>query len=531
VSRLEVDEPVERRSPRLGPVAVAVAACTAPLLALLAARFTRPAVGPDAVAYLAVARSIHDGNGIAFWIEDPLVTWPPLWPATIAAGMRLTPFRPDVAALFLNALALAGCVVTGAALARRVLRTDAMRTAMLVSLAVSPVLVGLTILVQTEVLFALLVLGVLLSLLRWADDEHPRWLLVAGLLTVTGFYVRYQALYVVPAFAAWIGVRTLLRRRSLPRAIADAAWYAVPAVVPAAAWMLRNLHLSDTILGPRFPSDVGPVSNVLHAFATTFKFLTSLPTVPKLPAAVLTAAVLVAAVVVLERRTRPAGEGGARLRGLLRRLEPAFCGPVGLLATFLVGFTLLMVVTRSMVGFDDLDIRLLAPCLVPTSLLLLRYCEVVLDDGNVERAVRRVLVGGWLGLQVVVVFAMVGPSNHVVADYGFNSDKAVAAANSPALDALPEDCVLYSNNSADLYGAGIETYISPRRVEYKSSQPTDDLAELVDAVESGQTTCLIWLEYSEDDEYHSREDLAEELELVELASADQVTTYLVEPRR
>src|SRR5690606_3328195 len=103
VSRLEVDEPVERRSPRLGPVAVAVAACTAPLLALLAARFTRPAVGPDAVAYLAVARSIHDGNGIAFWIEDPLVTWPPLWPATIAAGMRLTPFRPDVAALFLNA--------------------------------------------------------------------------------------------------------------------------------------------------------------------------------------------------------------------------------------------------------------------------------------------------------------------------------------------------------------------------------------------------------------------------------------------
>ncbi len=526
-------EQVDARTVRFGPAVVALAAAVAALLALVAARFSYPAVGPDAVSYLAVARSIHDGNGIAFWIEDPLVTWPPLWPAMIALGMRLTPFRADVAALLLNAAALAGCVVAGDAVARRVLRTDSMRVVMLVSLAVSPLLVGLTILVQTEVLFALLALGVLLALMRWTDDEQPRWLVLAGVLTVTGFFVRYQALYVVPAFAGWVGLRSLLQRKGPFRALADVAWYSLPAVLPAVGWMLRNLSVSDTILGPRFPSDIGPAANLVHAFATTFKFLTSLPSVPALPAGALTAVVIVAAIVVLERRTRSEGDtadGGTDL-GLRHRVESAFCGPVGLLTTFVVGFTLLMVVTRSMVGFDDLDIRLLAPCLIPTSLLLLRYCEVVLLPAPSLRGLGRVVVGGWLGMQVVVVVAMIGPSNHVVREYGFNADRAIAASQSPALEALPDDCVVYSNNSADLYRSGFETFISPRKVEYKSSQPTDDLAELVTAVEGGQRACLAWVEYTEDDEYHSRDELAEELELVQLASEDEVTTYVLEPRR
>ena len=526
-----VDAPAEDTT-LPGWIIAAASALTA-LLTLLVARFTHPAVGPDAVSYLAVSNSIRTGGGIAFWLEDPLLTWPPLWPALIAGLTAVSRLDSDVAALVLNSLAAAACVPVGFAVARRVLGTRFTTRAMLISLAVSPVLVGLAVLVQTEVLFALVTLGVFYVLMRWIDDEAPKWLVIAGALCAVGFYVRYQAIYVVPVFGAWIGLRVLLRRRSssgsaLGAAIVAGLWYVVPAVVPPLLWIARNLSVGDSAMGPRFPSSIGPARNLAAAFSTTFKFLTSLPSVPLAPTALVTVVGLAVVVVTLERTTRP--EGQSLRSSIVSRLLEGFQGPAGLLVVFVTGFTLLMVVTRSMIGFDDLDIRLLSPCLVPTSILLLRWSELVLFSAPRRQLLGRVVVGGWLGLQVVITLALVGPANSFMADYGFNADRAVAASTSPALDALPEDCVMYSNNAGDMYQSGFEAFLSPRKVEYKSDQPTNDLAELVAKVEAGETSCLVWVEYSVDEEYWSVDELREHLTLVELGSADDVTTYRLEPR-
>ena len=525
-TRIEpVDEPAE--DPGVPTWAIWVAATVTALLTLIVARFTHPAVGPDAVSYLAVSNSIRTGGGIAFWLEDPLLTWPPLWPALIAGFTALTRLDSDVTALVLNSLAAAGCVPAGFAVARRVLRTRFTTRAMLVSLAVSPVLVGLAVLVQTEVLFALVTLGVLYVLMRWIDDDAPKWLVVAGALCAVGFFVRYQAIYVVPVFGAWIGLRVLLRRRSLPAAIVAGLWYVVPAVVPPLLWIARNLSVGDSAMGPRFPSSIGPARNLAAAFSTTFKFLTSLPSVPLAPTAAVTVIGLAVMVVTVERTTRPAGS--TVRSSIVDRCVEAFQGPVGLLVVFVGGFTLLMVVTRSIIGFDDLDIRLLSPCLFPTSLLLLRWSELVLFDHARRRTLGYVAVGGWLGLQIVITLALAGPANSFMADYGFNADRAVAASTSPALDALPEGCRNYSNNAGDLYQSGFEAYISPRKVEYKSDQPTHDIERLAERVESGDAVCLVWVEYSVDEEYWSVEELREHFRLVELDRADEVTTYRIEP--
>jgi len=512
---------------------IALAACVTALLTLIVARFTSPAVGPDAVSYLAVSNSIRTGGGIAFWLEDPLLTWPPLWPALIAGLTAITRLDSDVAALLLNSLAAAGCVPAGFAVARRVLGSRFTTRAMLVSLAVSPVIVGLAVLVQTEVVFALVTLGVIYALMRWIDDEAPKWLVVAGALCAVGFYVRYQAIYVVPVFGAWIGLRVLARRRSVDRSSLGAAivaglWYVLPAVLPALVWIARNLTVGDSAMGPRFPSSVGPARNLAAAFSTTFKFLTSLPSVPLAPTALVTVVGLAVVVVTLERTTRP--EGASLRSSIVARLLVGFQGPAGLLVVFVTGFTLLMVITRSMIGFDDLDIRLLSPCLVPTSILLLRWCEIVLLAAPRRQLLGRVVVGGWVGLQVVITLALVGPANSFMADYGFNADRAVAASTSAALDALPDDCVNYSNNAGDLYQSGFEAFLSPRKVEYKSDQPTEELEELVARVEAGEPSCLVWVEYSVDDEYWSVDELREHLRLVELGAADDVTTYRLEPR-
>lgn len=508
---------------------VLCAGLVAAALALLASRMSHPGVGPDAVAYIGVANSIRDGNGIGFWLENPLVTWPPLWPMLIAAGTWLTRWRPDLVGLVINAGLLVGVAGAANAVAARVLRTRTLRLTMLVSLAISPLLVGLAVLVQTEVALTLVVLVVIVLILRYVEDQATWNLVVAGLVTAVGFYIRYQALYVVPVFAAWLVLRAVVR--SGPKttgawlaAIRDAAAYSLPAVLPAAVWILRNLSLDEPPLGPRFPSDVGLAQNVVGALTTTFKFLTSIPDPPQVPAAVVTLVVLVAAVVWLGRRTAASEPVG---RGWGVRVMDAAAGPVGLLVVFTGGFTALMVLSRSVVGFDDLDIRLLAPCLVPTSILFLRYVEVVFPAVPRMSRIAVAIVGIWLAAQAVVTFALVGPANNVLEDYGFNSPEAKAASTSAALDAIPKGCVVYSNNAGDLYRSGFEANLSPRKVEYKSDEPTDDLAELEARLRDGEQGCLAWVEYSEDSEFYSRDELRGVFDLEELGSADGVVTYRI----
>lgn len=521
---------------------VGIAAAVSALLVLVVARFTRPGIGPDATAYVAVADNIKAGNGFGFWLEDPLVTWPPLWPMLIAGVSAITRLRTDIAGLLVNTAAAAGCVVAGWGVATRGLKIRFTRTAMLVSLAVSPLMVGLAVLVQTEVVFALIALCTIVVLLRWANDSRPQWLLIGGALCTAGFFIRYQALYAVPALAAWVFLRDVLERRGAVRAVIDTAWFSVPAVVPAALWVARNLSVSDTALGPRFPSNIGPIQNVIGALSTTVKFLLSVPTLPKLPAAMLMFVLLVGGGWALIRATAPkptdsgpdeqTGSAGGEPEGLVARATAAFIGPMGLLATFVGGFTALMIVSRSMVGFDDLDIRLLAPCLIPTSIMFLRWCELVLFSGVGWRiGLGRAVVAVWLGIQVLIAAVLVGPGNSIIADYGFNSDRAVAASESPALQSLPEGCVPYTNNAVDLYRSGFKANLSPRHHEYKSSQPTENIEDLTEAIAKGETACLVWLDYNEDDEVYSVDELRDHFEVVRLDSADGVTVYTIGLRR
>jgi len=505
---------------------LALVAVIPALLTLIAVRFNRPQVGPDAVSYIAVADSIRHGDGLGFFIERPLTTWPPLWPVLLAGGTAITGWRGDLVALAFNALMLGGTVLTTSAIAARVLASRVLRMILLAALAVSPLLIGLAAIVQTEVAFVLVTAVTILLLLMATERRQPALLVAAGLVTAIGFGIRYQALYVVPAFALWLAIRAWRQDRRVVRSVTEVCWYAVPAVVPSVAWMIRNLSVSDNAMGPRFPSSVGPVANVAAAFRTIAKFVTSIPEGPNLPMALLGAVIVVVIAVSTLRTQRP-----EPAEPFAPRLLSAAAGPVGLLTIFTAGFIGLMVVSRSIVGFDDLDIRLLAPCMIPVALVVLRWVELTFLERARGRGVGWTIVGVWVSAQVLVTVALLGPANSLIADSGYNATRAIAASGSPAIAALPAGCVKYSNNSADLYRSGIEAAISPRRNEYKSDQPTDDLSELGERVETGERACLIWVDYTEDDEYHSLDDLRTVADLQQVASADGVTTYVLSPRR
>jgi hypothetical protein len=347
----------------------------------------------------------------------------------------------------------------------------------------------------------------------------------AGAVLAVCFYIRYQAFYAVPILGGWLMLRTWMTSRTLRRTIVDTAAFVATAAVPSAIWMARNLSTSDTIMGPRFPSDRGLPNNVADGFATLAKFVTSLPAGP---AKLLTLLGVMITIVVIATLALCGDHPGPR--GWWRSVSTAFPQPVGLLVTFVVVFTCLMAVSRSIVGFDDLDIRLLAPCMIPTSILFLRWAEVVLIDSPRWNLLGRVAIGVWLILQLVVALLLLGPANSRLGDTGYNAPRAVAASTSSALSLLPDGCVLYSNNAGDLYRGGTHAAISPRKVEYKSDQRTNDLDELGELVDGGKQACLAWVGYTDDDEVYSREELSTVVRLVELGHSNGVTVYRMDPR-
>lgn len=81
----------------------------------------RAAVGltPDSVAYVAAARSLANGHGLTLPGGGPMIHFPPLYPALLAAAGLVAGVDPLVAATWLNvALFGANVLLIGGVLAR-----------------------------------------------------------------------------------------------------------------------------------------------------------------------------------------------------------------------------------------------------------------------------------------------------------------------------------------------------------------------------------------------------------------------------
>ena len=129
-----------------------------------------------------------------------------------------------------------------------------------------------------------------------------------------------------------------------------------------------------------------------------------------------------------------------------------------------------------------------------------------------------------VGLYATVNFATGDP----FFNGNYESDTFVEVRANPALEALPEDCEVYSNLPNALYPA-LGSQWSPRETGLESDERVDDLPELVDSLDDREA-CLVWID--EPPEYGhlwSRDELARSVDLVPLAENDNVAVYRFEP--
>lgn len=342
-----------------------------------------------------------------------LTVFPPGYPALLAIGQGLG-LTPLVTVRLVGALSWAVVVAcTGAAVRRRVPTHPWVAVAAAAVVATAAPMFGVMRMAWSEPPFlAVVMLTLVLADRCRAEGVAGRGRVVALIgLVWAATMLRFSGLALVPAVAiALWGAAPAPHRRPVPRP----RWlpgrlpivptlFVLGALVAPAGWMLRNLVVDGTLLGPRNESTATPAGELADLVRTIARWVA--PT----PAAALLALVGAAAVGVLVARrpeVDPPGPAGATTD----TTRPSSPGSGEVWAVFVVGFTVLTLWSRLTTQIDSLGDRLLSPVFAPIVVLLsigaARLLAPLEHGGDpatpsVARRALAVAVAGWILVSLV----------------------------------------------------------------------------------------------------------------------------------
>ena len=234
-------------APQLFPMRDYTPATVDPEASLGQRMANRPQMFPlaeDELAYDELARSIVKGDGYVLqrgWVitqpGQPTAYGGALYPLFVAIVYGVTGnLFPAVVAvqILLSVWAVAGLARIGATVGGN--RT-AVATAWLA--AVHPGLAMAPSLLMTEALSIPIVVGVVVTALRWLSSKTRTWAVATGLFVGTAFLVR-SPLGLMGATVATVVVLLLARRQGAARALQQISIAAVSAAVVMAPWTARN---------------------------------------------------------------------------------------------------------------------------------------------------------------------------------------------------------------------------------------------------------------------------------------------------
>ena len=359
-----------RRRERLLTLVVALAALGIGIAGVLWRHGLGLGLTSDSTEYLSVAYNLAHGRGLVDFGGTPLVTWPPLYPVLVAAGILAgLPIMGAVGVINVGSL-----VATGVCAFRLARRTADEGVAILTTAAV--VLAGAVTFVSSfawsEPPYIALSLVTLWSYLRWRERGGWGRALGCGLAVTAAFLTRYGGVDLIAALAlaALIEGPSPRRARTLADLRRDAGRPTMAARLRAgvmtglvtgvgpALWVVRNLVVSHSAFGFRPPANEGlsyELVSYVHAFEAQLIG----------PLAVTTAFWLAASLGLGAGLTLYAfahAEGAPTDRVVGRRTTLV-------LALYGIVFTIDSIYTSVATAIDRFDTRLMAP-VVPVVLLL-----------------------------------------------------------------------------------------------------------------------------------------------------------------
>jgi len=324
-----------------------------------------PGVSMDAVFYIAIAGNLDAGRGFTspfqLWDEvgppSHISLWPPAFPLLLAL-FKVIGLSSISAGSVLNALALACSVPLFAYYAFRMTDSPGMGLCVGAGVALAPPLVLCSSYLLSEVSFVLVVMSALWLLIEGLERKRRRALVASALLTALGCMLRYIGVVVI--FTAIIAIFCHPRfTLKVSKRWFRAMWYSAIAGAPLFLWLVYNQLASGSPVGQRGRSPYGLLTNLSRIGEVVGDWLTNPGLARWLHLSVGFAflALVAVGVIIILRRMRGELDGRGKL-------------VVIVLVVYILLYLSGLVFLATIVKFDLLDSRLLAPIFVPLLLLV-----------------------------------------------------------------------------------------------------------------------------------------------------------------
>lgn len=481
-------------------------------------------ISDDGVAYRAIADSLDAGEGLGYFLEPELTTWPPLFPLLMAGIMWCTPIGAEGAAILLNVLTAAVIVAGTDALVRRTIRSSEVRTAVTVAVAVGAPTVLFAHLLTTDFAMAAAVIWMTVALMDFRRTGRTTALAGAVMALWIGFGLRYAMFALIPIAAVWVGIQTHLPLRR--RLVAAVGTGVAGALVPV-IWALRNHEVDGTYLGDRWSSNRGVLGNAIDLGGAVGNLVAPGLAIDLRLVWFGVAALVITLGLILGLRVLLDDERSRSIRGIVSLAATN----TGLLVLVSGGYLTYLLLARTLTAFDRLNFRFVYPVAIPMIVVAAVAIDRLLRREPATpwaTAARATLVGGVvttcaLGIAMIAWFAT-GPD---LFDGNYERDLYASVRADDALDAL-EGCSVFSNSPSALYPA-LEAEWAPRATAHFSADTLDELDDFV-AQAAAEPTCLVWVDAEpEFANVIPREELRDSVALTDLASTDVLTIYSVTP--
>jgi hypothetical protein len=489
-------------------LAVPAAAVAGALLIWTATGRFGPALSTDSVNYLAAAMSLAEGRGFRLFTGEPLVEFPPLYPALLAAALPFGADPPSWARV-LNALAFAGLIVLTWVWLSWHCRSWISKATGIALVVLGPPLMDVFTYVWTEGIFIAFAVAALMALDRHYADGDTRSLAIAAIAVGLASATRYAA---VPLILTALAV--VWFRHPWPRRLRAAVIFLSPVVAFAAPWLARNYMLSGTLTGLRSVSAESLAAIVRRAVDVFLGWLApGWPLRTQLALAILVAGALAAGAMTSRRNH------GAIMA-------------IGYAAVH----TLWMIASLAFVAVEPLNSRYLSPAFVPAvvgGMILLDGLFARVSPG--WRSSARLAVAGAVAAVLANLALHAGHDVHRKLRHGaggFSSNEwrssdlvrrlSAERWREPVLSNAPEVVFLATRQTAR-WGPIRHPYRSPK-------SPGDDLLRFGEWLEERNGAHLVWFDRMRVSHMFDLQDLGAVAEIEPVVVAGDGTIYLVKSR-
>jgi hypothetical protein len=318
---------------------------------LLCFKHNSVGISPDSVEYISIARNFHDHLHLNDLSGQPVVNFPCLYPLLLGTVFILTGIDPLIAAPIINAFLFAGVVYLSGQLTYRCTNNRLCKWVVLVSVLLSGVLQQVYTMLWSETLFILLVLLFIQTYLNYKTKYTFKPLLILAIVAAMASVTRYAGITLIATGLLMILVDPKQDTRGKRNHFICFGFLASSLLILN---LFRNYFLVQTFTGWREPGSTPIIENINYYGNIIYSWL-------MLPGSSYYLTLGTGILVLISSLTI-----FLRLAVFKKNQQAGF---LVILAFFLV-YSFFIIFLASVLRFEQIDDRLLAPLYVPLIITL-----------------------------------------------------------------------------------------------------------------------------------------------------------------